>query len=662
MDLIPDINLQARLVRRANQLSVIVLLIGLLVLVGWQFDIEILKRMITGFVAMNPVSACCFILLSASFLLITGHPNKRPALFAGYFIAGIVSTIGFLKVLDLVFDFHINPDLILYVGKIKATTIYGRPNFMAPNTAMCFLLSGLSLLIFHSKSQRKLPAVQLIALIVSFLGLLSILGYVYQVRSFYEVPLFIPMALPTSICFFLTATSILLAQPAKGLMRDFTSTSSGSVNAHALIPAAIIVPTLLGLFRLYGDWAGLYSKEFGVAVFALSIIIVFLGLIWYNSILLNKRDLLKKQSEEALEKSRQEIIYLGGLVEKSSDGIISMDADFKIKTWNKGAESIYGFTSAEVVGKGSREVLQSDTSVAQLDDLRKNIISHGYWTGEINQFSKKGEPVSCLLSTTVLKNEDQVTTGYLTIVKDITERKKKENRIIESEAKLKKANEEMEAFTYSVSHDLRAPLRSIVGFTSILEDDYTNKLDDEAKRLMGVIKRNTLKMGTLIDDLLTFSKLSKQDILKTVVHTNDLVKEVITELDEKHDRNNIEWCISTLPDMFADINSIRQVWVNLLSNAIKYSGKKEDPKIIINANGKDHHAVFSVQDNGVGFDQKYSHKLFKVFQRLHGASEFEGTGVGLAIVEKIISKHGGKVWVEAEQGKGATFSFSLPSK
>ncbi|MEO6489707.1 MAG: ATP-binding protein [Ferruginibacter sp.] len=662
MNLIPDIKLQTSLKHRAKLLSLIVSLIGFLVLVGWQFDIEFLKRMIAGFVAMNPLSACCFILLSASFLLLTGDQNKRSAIFAGYLIAAIVLTIGLLKSLDLVFNFNIKPDLLFYARKIKESTIYGRPNFMAPNTAICFLLSGLSLLLLHTRSGRKLPTVQLIALIVSFLGLLSILGYIYQVRSFYEVPLFIPMALPTAICFFFIGISILLAQPAKGVMRDFTSTSSGSINAHALIPAAIIVPTFLGLFRLYGDWAGLYTKEFGVAVFALSNIIVFLGLIWYNSILLNKRDLLKKESEEALEKSRQEIIYLGGLVEKSSDGIISMDADFKIKTWNKGAESIYGFTAGEVMGKDLRELLKSDTSVSQLDELRAHIQSQGYWTGEINQVSKLGEPVICLISTTGLMNENEITTGYLTIVKDITERKRKENLIIESEAKLKKVNEEMEAFTYSVSHDLRAPLRSIVGFTSILEDDYTSKLDDEAKRLMGVIKRNTLKMGTLIDDLLTFSKLSKQDIIKTNIDTNELVNEVIAELDNKHGHANIEWCISEMPAMYADVNSIRQVWINLVSNAIKYSGKKTDPKIIIKGHVEKHQTYFSIQDNGVGFDQKYSNKLFKVFQRLHGASEFEGTGVGLAIVEKIIAKHGGKIEVEAEQDKGAKFYFKLPSK
>ena len=218
----------------------------------------------------------------------------------------------------------------------------------------------------------------------------------------------------------------------------------------------------------------------------------------------------------------------------------------------------------------------------------------------------------------------------------------------------------MEAFTYSVSHDLRAPLRSIVGFTTILEDEYTNKLDDEAKRLMGVIKRNTLKMGTLIDDLLAFSKISKQDPVKTEIQTNEMVAEIIAEsVTDKH--TGIEWQIATLPVMYADKLSIRQVWINLVSNAIKYSAKRTDPKMSIHVFAENGNWVFSVSDNGVGFDQKYRTNYVKVFERLHGVSEFEGTGVGLAIVERIISKHGGKVWVEAEVDKGATFYFWLPA-
>ncbi len=236
-----------------------------------------------------------------------------------------------------------------------------------------------------------------------------------------------------------------------------------------------------------------------------------------------------------------------------------------------------------------------------------------------------------------------------------------ESKVLKRTKELEASNREMEAFTYSVSHDLRAPLRGIIGFSAILEEDYSSKMDEEAKRITSVIKNNTLKMGNLIDDLLSFSRISRQQIVKTNINTTELVREIIEELDNKDVGFPVKWILSPLPVTKADIAAIRQVWINLISNAIKYSGKNEHPKIEIGSEEKDGQIIFFVKDNGAGFDEKYKDKLFKVFQRLHSTSEFEGTGVGLAIVEKIIAKHGGKVWAIGAPGKGATFYFTLPA-
>jgi signal transduction histidine kinase len=233
-----------------------------------------------------------------------------------------------------------------------------------------------------------------------------------------------------------------------------------------------------------------------------------------------------------------------------------------------------------------------------------------------------------------------------------------EQKVSDRTMQLETVNKELEAFSYSISHDLRAPLRGIVGFTTMLEHKYGSSLDEEGKRIITVITNNTLKMGNLIDDLLSFSRMGRQDIIKNNIPTNELVKEIIAELDTKD--KQIEWDVKILPESYGDINSMRQVWINLVSNAIKYSRKKENPRIEIGSYIEKGRLIFYIKDNGVGFDSKYKDKLFKVFQRLHGANEFEGTGVGLAIVEKIISKHGGKVWVEAEKNVGATFYFDLP--
>jgi len=260
--------------------------------------------------------------------------------------------------------------------------------------------------------------------------------------------------------------------------------------------------------------------------------------------------------------------------------------------------------------------------------------------------------------------------GIFILSIDITERKRAaeairrmnaelEERVHKRTAELKKANEELEAFSYSVSHDLRAPLRAIIGFSSILEEDYSNRLDDEARRITGIIKSNTTKMGNLIDDLLTFSRMGRHEILRSAIDTTEMVQEIIRGLSG-NGGGVIKWTVHDLPVANADASMMRQVWINLITNAVKYSGNSIAPEIQIGSFKENNMLVFFVEDNGVGFDEKYKNKLFKVFQRLHSAEEFEGTGIGLAIVEKIVSKHGGLVWAEAEVNKGASFYFSLP--
>jgi Bacteriophytochrome (light-regulated signal transduction histidine kinase) len=235
-----------------------------------------------------------------------------------------------------------------------------------------------------------------------------------------------------------------------------------------------------------------------------------------------------------------------------------------------------------------------------------------------------------------------------------------EQKVQQRTAELQYANKELESFTYSVSHDLRAPLRAIIGYTAILEEDYSHNLDDEGKRITSVIKNNTLKMGQLIDDLLAFSRMTRQEVTREPVDMSALVQEVKNSLACQYDYGKVEWQIMPLRPAQANRRLIQQVWMNLIANALKYSSKKEKAFIQIGGYQQEGKLVYFVKDNGVGFNQQYGHKLFKIFQRLHSMEEFEGTGVGLALVHKIVARHGGEVWAEAEENKGAAFYFSLP--
>lgn len=227
---------------------------------------------------------------------------------------------------------------------------------------------------------------------------------------------------------------------------------------------------------------------------------------------------------------------------------------------------------------------------------------------------------------------------------------------------LEYVNKELESFSYSVSHDLRAPLRAVSGYAQVLLEDYVDKIDDYGKQTIDIIIRNAAKMGALIDDLLTFSRLGKQTMTKVPLKMNNLIDIVKRELTEQYKGTPIQWNIKELDNVEGDGSMMAQVMTNLLSNAMKYSNKKENPEIEIGSYKENGSVIYYVKDNGAGFDMRYYNKLFGVFQRLHNSNEYEGTGVGLALVQRIIKKHQGEVWAEAEVEKGATFYIALPEK
>ena len=232
----------------------------------------------------------------------------------------------------------------------------------------------------------------------------------------------------------------------------------------------------------------------------------------------------------------------------------------------------------------------------------------------------------------------------------------------ERTAQLEAVNRELEAFSYSVSHDLRAPLRAIDGFSRFLLEDYEEKLDTEGKRLLNVIRSNTQKMDHLISDLLALSRVTRNELIISVIDMRTMADSIYREIVPDSVGGKFHFNVDQIPDAYGDPSFMRQVWYNLLSNAVKYTMPKENCEITVGGYDENEFHVYFIKDNGVGFNPEYTHKLFGVFQRLHKSEEFEGTGVGLAIVQRIVHRHGGTVWAEGKTGEGALFYFSIPRK
>jgi PAS domain S-box-containing protein len=373
------------------------------------------------------------------------------------------------------------------------------------------------------------------------------------------------------------------------------------------------------------------------------------------------------QARDKLEIEVAERTQQASLLNLTHDSIFVRNMDFLITYWNLGARELYGWAAEDAIGKHSHELLQT-VFPAPVEDVHAELLRTGRWEGELKRTTAQGTTVVVAARYALRRDEQARLVAILETSNDITERKHREQEIENLNLELAKRstalesiNRELEAFAYSVSHDLRAPLRHIAGFTELLQKKASSVVDEKSNRYIAMILDSAKRMENLIDDLLAFSRIGRAETQKTVFSLTQLVREALSEVREDTQERNIAWKIGALPDFYGDRSMLRLVLVNLISNAIKFTRTRPQAEIEIGcADGNSDDSVVFVRDNGVGFDMKYVNKLFGVFQRLHDSDAFEGTGIGLATVQRIIHRHGGTVWAEGVVDSGATFYFSAP--
>ena len=349
--------------------------------------------------------------------------------------------------------------------------------------------------------------------------------------------------------------------------------------------------------------------------------------------------------------------------------VLVRDLEDRIVLWTRGLERFYGYSKEEALESISHVLLRTQFPQS-LAHIKATLFQTGVWEGELIRYRRDGTQVSVSSQWVLHRDHQGRPIRVVETNTDVTNLKaaeahvrqlnqQLEQQVHERTVELEAANNELEAFTYSVSHDFRAPIRHISGFAQMLSEEAGQGLSDEAQRLLSRIQDGARRMGMLVDDLVNLARIGRHQVQLQVTGLGPVVKDCIADLAPDLEGRSVEWKIGELPFVEADPTLLKQVFHNLLSNALKYTRPRSPARIEIGTMEQDGERAIFVRDNGVGFNMKYADKLFGVFQRLHREENLEGTGVGLAAVRRIVQKHGGRIWAEAELDRGATFLFTL---
>ena len=644
---------RAALERVAAGAAVITAAIGGVALLGWAFEVGALKSVFPGLVTMKVNTALCFLLAGTALWLRRRepHPVRRRTVRLAQLAAGIVVLVGALTLSEYAFQWNLGIDELLFSDTAGAV-LTSHPGRMAPYTALNFVLLGSALLSVDDVTRRGHRPAHYLAVAAGVVALLALTGYAYGSRSLYELSSFTAMALNTAMAFLVLCGGVLAVRPQRGLVGLLTSESAAGASARRLLPAAVAIPLLVGWVRLHGQRAGLYDTEFGTALFSVVTVLLLVALIRWDSTALFRTEEALRATQARLQQvldSSTAVIYATRVVGETF-----------VPSWvSENLTRMTGYDVQEALGRTWwLDHLHPDDRARVLAELPV-LLATGQLTIECRFRYRDGTYHWVHDEARLLRDAAGEPLEVFGAWLDVTDRKRAEEALKSYATQLEAANAELDAFAYSVSHDLRAPLRSIDGFSQALLEDYADRVDAAGRDYLQRVRAAAQRMGVLIDDLLELSRVTRSEIHREPVDLSALARSVAAELARGTPTRQVDVAIA--PGLFAegDARLLRVVLENLLGNAWKYTAKNARARIEFAAAEHDGRPAYYVRDDGAGFDMAYAGKLFGAFQRPHRTAEFEGTGIGLATVQRIIHRHGGRVWAEGAVEQGATFYFTL---
>ena len=632
--------------------TIMILLISIVMLFSWLFNISEILNIFPNTSIIKFNTALLFALSSIN-ILVSSNRSKASSI-----LYDTASALILLISILTIYQYHFESNFEIDNFFIQDVYSSGYPGRMSETTAFCFVLTGFSLLGMHSKNVLFRRSVQYLLLIIAILSFVSLTTDILQIPIENKTFFLSSMAIPTSILFLALTYSISQKKYSKRHAWLLYGNYTGSKLVRLILPFVIILPLMLSYLLLTYYNKRIIEADFGVILYTIALILMSIIYISFISIKLNKADIERNELQVLLMATNQELNQFKYALDQSSIVAIT-DSKGVITYVNNTFCEISQFSRNELIGNTHKIINSGHHPRVFFKDLWKTIGNGDVWVGEIKNKAKDGSFYWVYTSIVPFKNSEGKVYQYLAIRQDVTSRKKAELLSLQNTEKIKEQNKELEQFAYIASHDLQEPLRTVTSFAGLLEEEYTDKLDENARQYLEFITQASKRMSELVKGLLDYSRIGKGKE-KVIVDCNQIVKEIQQDLSVIISETNAKIKVENLPTISAYSTELRLLFQNLISNAIKFRKNNQKPLIKISAKKTEQYYHFLIEDNGIGIANKHIEKIFIIFQRLHNKHEYNGSGIGLAHCRKIVALHGGEIWVESELKKGSSFHFTIP--